>query len=282
MDIEYKSVKWMMYHGILVPDTPPHVEIGLSDGDIRYLLKKTRAYAVRWTSNFDCGFETGWWYVIKDKSSDEGSMSRHRRKKLKSSLSKCLVKRVDAACIAEKGYEVYKSAFERYETYMKPDSIEEFRKDVMAKADNPEYHFWAVFDRAKGDMIGFALACKINDCCIYSASKFKPDFLNHGSSYALHHMMNNYYLKECRVKYVNAGARNISHKTNIQQFLIDRFDFRKAYCTLNIAYRPGIGLLVRALYPFRSIVRKVGLGIARRLSILMMQEDIRRGMAKEK
>ena len=50
--------------------------------------------------------------------------------------------------------------------------------------------------------------------------------------------------------YVNDGARSISHHTNIQTFLIDKFKFRRAFVKLHIVYRWDIGLAIKILYPF--------------------------------
>ena len=40
------------------------------------------------------------------------------------------------------------------------------------------------------------------------------------------------YLNENNFRYVNDGAKSMSHDTNIQEFLIKKFKFRKAYCQL--------------------------------------------------
>jgi hypothetical protein len=88
--------------------------------------------------------------------------------------------------------------------------------------------------------------------------------------------MNKYYLDEKEFDYVNDGARNISHETNIQEFLIKKFKFRKAYCKLNIIYNSRIGFLVKSLYPFRSPLKLLNFGPFIKLNILLNQEKIRR------
>ena len=66
--------------------------------------------------------------------------------------------------------------------------------------------------------------------------------------------MNRFYLEERGVKYVNDGGRSITNHSNIQPFLIDKFNFRKAYCNFDIHYKWWLGMAIKCLYPFRKIV----------------------------
>ena len=77
--------------------------------------------------------------------------------------------------------------------------------------------------------------------------------------YGLIYEMNRYYLNEMKLKYVCDGARTITEHSNIQLFLIEKFNFRKAYCQLQIVYIWWMKILVNLLYNFRKIIpfRKV-------------------------
>ena len=66
--------------------------------------------------------------------------------------------------------------------------------------------------------------------------------------------MNRHYLEERKVKYVNDGARTITNHSNIQNFLIEKFNFRKAYCRLEIKYKWWLDFAIECLYPFRKII----------------------------
>ena len=88
--------------------------------------------------------------------------------------------------------------------------------------------------------------------------------------------MNEYYLKEMNFDYINDGARSISHETNIQEFLIKKFKFRKAYCKLNVIYNLRIGFLVKLLYSFRLVLKLLNFEPFTKLNILLDQEKIRR------
>ena len=88
--------------------------------------------------------------------------------------------------------------------------------------------------------------------------------------------MNQYYLNDRKFRYVNDGARSISHDTNIQSFLIQKFRFRKAYCRLHIVYSKRVKLLISLIYPFRLLIRCFRIGVFLKLNILIKQEEIRR------
>ena len=64
--------------------------------------------------------------------------------------------------------------------------------------------------------------------------------------------MNEHYLVDRGLNYVLDGARSITEHSNIQPFLEEKFKFRKAYCRLQIVYKPLFGFIVKCLYPFRK------------------------------
>ena len=129
-------------------------------------------------------------------------------------------------------------------------------------------------------MIGYCQNKITNSTCDYSTIKFHPDYLNLYPSYALFYTMNRYYLNEKGFKYVNDGARSISHETNIQSFLIQKFKFRKAYCKLNIMYSPKIQFILSIIYPFKSIISLFKFGPFIKINILITQEKIRKNYEK--
>lgn len=91
--------------------------------------------------------------------------------------------------------------------------------------------------------------------------------------------MNEYYLKEKSFKYVHDGSRSLSHYTDIHEFLEKKFNFRKAFAKMEIVYRKDIKVLVKILYPFKNIIKKINLNIFRKVSVLLKHEEIRRSNA---
>jgi hypothetical protein len=125
-------------------------------------------------------------------------------------------------------------------------------------------------------MIGYAQNIIDENIVLYSTVKLHPEYLSLYSSYALFFVMNQYYLNEKNFLYVSDGARSISHETNVQKFLIQKFNFRKAYCRLNIVYREDVNLLIKILFPFRKIFQKYNNFLTKKAIVLLKQEEIRR------
>ena len=85
---------------------------------------------------------------------------------------------------------------------------------------------------------------------------------------------------ENNFKYVNDGSRTLSHKTKIQDFLIRKFNFRKAYCELRIVYSKKLSLIISVLYPIRIFFSLLNFGIFVDINLILKQESIKRSFEK--
>ena len=262
--------KWRKYNGALIPMFPPHIQIdtnGLEDK-----IQEEGVYFARWTSNFDCVEKTKFWFVINDSAIRLEDYSSNTRSKIRRGLKNCDVKIVDKQTIINQGYEVYKQAFDRYKTYLKAKEYSEFCNDIISLSE--KWQFWGVFFQEK--LIAYSQNKIVDNYCDYSTIKFHPDYLSRYSSYALFYSMNQYYLNDNNFKYVNDGARSLSHETNIQEFLIQKFKFRKAYCIMHIMYNNKLSFIVNLFYPFRFIFSYFNFGFFRKLNVLLTHESIAR------
>ena len=88
--------------------------------------------------------------------------------------------------------------------------------------------------------------------------------------------MNNFYLNKQGFRFVNDGARSISHETNIQNFLIDKFKFRKAYCRMHVMYSLKMSIVIRLLYYLRFLFICRNPIFFKKINSLLIQEEIRR------
>jgi len=273
----YKDIAWKHYHGALLPQDAPHIKIELTKEEEQELLKLSKAYFLRYVSDWDKEEQSQFWYVVKDDFGGIEELSSNTRSKVRRGLKHCMVKKVNQKVIANEGYEVYRHAFKNYNTYMEPVERKTFMKMIL---DANHCDFWAVYTKDEDKMIAYSQNIIENNSINYSTIKFHPEYLKRYPSYALFFEMNQYYLNEKNFLYVNDGARSISHDTNIQTFLIDKFKFRRAYCKLHIVYRWDIGLAVKILYPFKSFLSKVNSKIFNKIAVLLNQEEIRRSFEK--
>jgi len=200
------------------------------------------------------------------------SLSRNTRSKIRRGLKACSIRLVNKSFIIDEGFECYKAAVLNYNTTLNLKTESEFRNDILELEGS--WDFWAVFHENR--MIGYSQNWLMEDSCDYSTIKLHPDFLSLYSSYVLFFTMNKYYLDELKFRYVNDGARNLLHKTNIQNFLITKFGFRKAYCILHLKYSTTFKLLVTFIYPFRFVFYAFNNRFATKINSLFLQEKIRR------
>ena len=261
---------WRKYNGALIPDRPPHFEINDSREQILNFLKKSGMYFARWESNFDCNKKTNFWFIINDKPLEIMDYDLKTRNKIRKGLKECQVKKIKKDELIKKGYDVYISAFNNYQTYLKSKSVKKFVTEIDSTPDSWEY--WGVFYERK--LIAYSKVMIVENYAEYRSAKFHPKYLKYRPSEALIYSMNRNYLNDRKFKYVNNGTRSISHKTNFPNFLIKKFKFRKAYCKLNIVYSNKIKYVVKTLYPFINIFRFFNLGPIRQLNILLKQEEI--------
>jgi hypothetical protein len=118
-----------------------------------------------------------------------------------------------------------------------------------------DFDFWGCIDKETSKLVAFSINQISDNQCNYQTFKAMPEYLK--SSYPYYGLlfeMNNYYLNVLKLNYVNDGSRSITEHSNIQPFLIDKFNFRKAYSKLQIKYKWWLYILINLLYPFRSII----------------------------
>ena len=265
-------INWRKYNRAIIPDTPPHLPINNTEEEIKLFIKQSKVFFARWESDFDCGKSTDFWFLINDTPMDLEEYDMKTRNQIRKGLKECLVEPITSSQLIDKGYDVYFSAFNRYKTYLKAKTRKQFINEIISTPNHWEY--WGVFYKKR--IIGYSKVMVVNDYAEYRSTKLHPDFLKYRPSEALIYTMNFNYLNKRKFKYINNGARSISHQTNFPLFLIRKFKFRKAYCRLNIIYNGKINLLVKCLYPFRGLLSLLSFGPFRQLNILLKQELIRR------
>ncbi len=188
------------------------------------------------------------------------------------------VRRINAEQIIRMGYRVYVKAYGRYETHEPMFSEDEFCKAVQKLPNKTEW--WGVFDRETERLVAFSENYVESETCFYVTMWIDPEAMAKFAGYLLFHEMEIHYLQDRKFKYVSDGSRSLSHDTNIHNFLIQKFNFRKAYARLHIVYTPWLWAVVAVAYPFRNLIKKVPVDLFKKATILLKQEEIRRECAK--
>ena len=74
----------------------------------------------RWTSDYDCGYEINWWYVIKDAPFDISALKSKRRYEINKGAKNFIVKEIVPTKYAEDIYHVSVAAYETYPKSYRP------------------------------------------------------------------------------------------------------------------------------------------------------------------
>lgn len=272
------GVRWRENQGGLLPLSPPNMLANVCKKDAQNFLRKEKSLFVRWESEFDQDIPAPWWHIIKDGSASLMDLSSNTRSKVRRGIKAFNCNPISKEVVLTKGYDVYKAAFCRYNTHEEEYSEKEFHNAVQFLPDKTE--FWGVWNKNTNDLMAFSENYVEDKYCFYNTIWFNPLGLRKYSSYALFYEMNRYYLEERGFRYVSDGARNLSHQTEIHNFLKSKFGFREAYAKLHVVYVPWLFLSVSAAYPFRNLIKKIPWSLCKKAYILLKQEEIRRKCAQ--
>lgn len=249
---------WRYYNHAMLPSTAPHKLPNLSplnDGSIWKSSRGGTPLFARWTTDFDCGYETNWWYIIKDTPFDIGALKAKRRYEINKGKKNFYVEEIKPEEWAESIYAVAVAAYSTYpESYRPNISHDQFISDVM---NWDFYKVYGAYSLENKSLCGYACLNRKNldGCCInFTIMKAMPDKEKLG----LNAVMVNKILVDHEGflnsgGYICDGSRSINHETSFQDYLEKYFGFRKAYCHLHVQYNPKIEWLIKLLFPIRNI-----------------------------
>lgn len=231
-----------------------HFDRQLTDNECNELLKKG-GWMVRNTFDFDQKDESDFWYIIKDSFDGMNELSSNERNKVRRALSRFEYRIIDKQVIENQGFAIIKKVYDAYEKQDRVMNRSEFSR-LLASWQIENHEFWGAFDKCDGRLVGFAVIQLYGDACFYNLVTVLPEYKHNASYpyYGFFYKLNEYYLGEKKFKYVTDGSRSVTEHSNIQPFLIQNFKFRKAYCKLKIHYKWWFGIIVKILFPFRSLI----------------------------
>lgn len=270
------NINFRRYKEAWISSRAPHLSVVPTKSESKELLKDG-GLMVRSISDFDCNYETSFWYLIKSEFSGFDELNSKTRQKIRKSLSLFNFRIVDKEFLIENGYDVYVSAMNNYKVKSIILSKNKF-EDELNNYGN-EYEFWICEYKDTLKPAGYAINRIIDNVSEYDIMRASSEALI-GSQYPLYgffYSMNEYYLSEKSFKYVQDGSRSISEHSNIQEFVQEKFNFRKAYCNLYIEYVWWLKIFVSSFYHFRNIIPFTDrIPLLMNLKSLLNQEAMRR------
>jgi len=276
-----KEFKWRYYNHALVPNCAPHEEADLEllkNKAIWKAFKSNRPLFACWTSHFDCGYETDWWYCILDKPFDIHAIKSNRRTNLNRAIRNFNVRIIDVKIYAEQIFDVHIAA---WKTYNKTGTFDTEKERFCENVKQWKDLVFGAFDNENNQLTAYYRA-RVNPTHIDLVTlKADPCFLSKQVNSAITFFAYDYFSKDIEQgKYLCVGSRNIYHQTNFYEFNEKNFGFRKAYAHLHIQYAPFVAPLIKLLYPFRKIIKKIPLTIANQISGVLSLEEICRRQRK--
>jgi len=267
-------MNWQYYKGALLSNLEMHRDVIISKKEANSLLKSYNAFFLRYTTDFDQTFSSPAYYVIKDSWKGMDELNTNTRNQVRKALRMCDVKRINKEVLFSHGYEVYQEHTVNYKN--SSNNLLNYDRYVAMIQNLCDRELFGCFDRQTSKLIGYAQNI-VGEGVNYSLIKANPKFYrSHYPFYALFFKMDEYYLHECKKKYVCDGFRTLDNHSKIQDFLIEKFKFRKAYCKLHIHYTWWLKPIVVLIYPFRKFIK------ASKIKSLLFQEEISRKSNKYK
>lgn len=271
---------WRYYNRALLPTIAPHEDVDISAIKDKSIWKHDKKpLLARWTSDFDCGFETNWWYIIKDKPFDISELKAKRRYEINKALKYFEVKKIDPSEFKDDIYNVLVEAYSAYPAKYRPSVNKESLYCGLSNSMNTNGRVtYGAFFKESGQLCGYAYIVVKGKYISFPMQKTIPEF----EKYNVNAALVNGILHDCEEllkngSYICDGERSISHETRFQDYLEKYFSFRKAYCKLHIEYNPRINWLLKLLFPFRKIMKKFDfVGFVHHINSVLKMEELKR------
>ena len=272
---------WKYYNHAAIPTTAPHEEPDLQPIEDGAIWQMSGApLLARWTTEFDCGYETNWWYVIKDTLFDINALKAKRRWVINKGAKIFDVHIIKPMDYKEELYNVQVAAFSAYPKKYRP-KVE--KNKFMASIDRLESKVvLGAFYRETNQLVGYSYLTQEAQCVYLNVLKSMPEYEKYQINAALVNGILQVFdplLKNGG--YICDGEKSILHETAFRDYLEKYFGFRKAYCKLHIIYNPKLKWLIRLIYPIRRVLLGFdGFGLIHALnSVLKMEEIVRKDNA---
>lgn len=220
---------WRYYNHAMLPTTEPHEEVDLElirNKSIWRLLEKP--LLVRWMSEFNCGYETNWWYLIKDTQFDISSLKAKRRYEINKGRKNFTVKTINPADYLEELMKVQIAAYSAWSDKYRPKVDENvFKESLMTWKAARVY---AGFSNETEECCAYALLNEFPDHLEFNVLRTNPESERYGVNAAMvNKILEDYNDRLGNDFYINDGERATRHETAFQDYLEKYFGFSKAY-----------------------------------------------------
>lgn len=268
---------WRYSNHAAVPVSGPHEPVDLQPIESGAIWNIDGApLLARWVTEFDCGEETNWWYVIKDKPFDLSVLKSKRRYEINKGNKNYTVRKINPKDYGNELFHVTVKAYEGWPQKYRPVVQKEKFINSLGKWDNSiVYGAFSVVDDA---LCGYGIISDEGTWISFSVLRTIPEHERNGINAALvYGILIDNENNLAQGKYISDGARSVFHETSFQDYLEKYFEFRKAYCKLNVKYKQTTKFMINMLYPFRRLLLKFdSIGVVHSVNAVLKLESINR------
>ena len=212
--------------------------------------------------------------MIKDTPFDISSLKAKRRYEINKGRKNFEVKKISPVEYVDQLLKVTKEAYQSWpEKYRSHIDDADFRNTINSLESCDVF---AAFYKEASTLSGYAQLYDRGSFVEFSVLRVNPECEHLGVNAAIVDGILDYYKDRFDGDfYINDGSRAIRHETSFQDYLEKYFEFRKAYCRLEIKYRLLVGAIIQILYPIRKHINAES-GIGSQVSGILRMEEIRR------
>lgn len=273
------GVYWFEYNSFVMPAYLPHAMPRISGESARNARSASGKAFARWTDGYGLLSSGEWWHVVCEGKYDVKDCSSNTRSKINRGKKKLYARVLTVSEVLDHGYEVCKRAVGRFRDDEFLPEEHRFKISVLAaEAYQDVREYCGVF--CGDSLVGFSENITQDGAVFWETIWYDPDYLGRYSSYVLTDFMLDHYLNRECVSYVSDGSRSLYHSTNVQEFFIEKFSFKKRFVRLNITYSKRLMLAVNCLFALRGMIPSTtGVRAPRlfkRVRGIIKQEEIRR------
>ena len=266
---------WRYYNHAIIQavEIAPHKPVDITALNKREFWKTEKGYPffAQYTTDWDCGRETGWWYIILDHPFDIERLKAKHRYQIKQGI-----KNFDVREIALNDY---KDTLVRIlnEVRIKKYGLSAVYGIASEQIEGSVY--LGAFDRESGKIVGYVVLIEHSEYINLSSLKVLPEYEKRSINAAIIYAVIKRYNDYLGTIYISNGSRAINHPTTFDDYLIRLFEFRKVYCRLHIRYRWWVKIVIYILYPFRKLIAryKDKHHFLQMLNGVLMMEEISKG-----
>lgn len=268
---------WKYYIHAAIPDASPHETVDIAHIESGEIWKMDgKPLLARWTTDWECGMETNWWYVIKDSPFDISALKSKRRYEINKGNKNFEVKEIAPDAYAKEIYEVTVAAYETYPASYRPQiSRDNFVQGIKKWQF---YKTYGAFLIENGELCGYACLLRNGKYIDFHNLKAIPEKEKFGLNASIvNRILVDHEDFLSNGGYICDGSRSIQHETAFQDYLEKYFEFRKAYCNLHIAYKPTFKPIIDIAYCLRGMLKKLdGINAVKKINALLRMEVINR------